>query len=261
MKRILTRFGLANAAVAMSEHTMSLLIVDAGGTIVKANTGAHEMFGYEHGAMEGMTIEALLPADIRAHHRDLRASMPNHARIVNAGRSPLRAQHRDGTELALFTILIPVAQGKDRHTLCVNYPREGQRTGDTVPQHVLQTIGHIMAANDEVFYVVGGGASSMNEGSVAYVNETARTFTGISPEAFREDPRLWFSLIHPDDVHSVVTQTADVFERAASRERRYRIRNTVDGRYRMIEDRVTPEFVIYGKPTAIFGIAREVNGG
>ncbi len=258
MKLLLERFRKADEACADAPHPLSLMLVIQG-AIIRANACAHKLFGYPDGAMEGMAVEKLIPSDVREFHRDLRASMPNYARIVTGAEEPLRGVRADGSEFAVHTLLLPVDTDRGRCTLCVNYLPAAHPSGERVPEYVYRAVERILADDDQMFYVIRGGVAVLDQRQVAYLGEAARTITGVEPTEFRKDANLWISLIHPDDVGAMLAKTVEVLETGEMRNRRYRIRHTGDGEYRWIEDRVSPEYVLFGKPNAVFGLARVVN--
>jgi PAS domain S-box-containing protein len=81
---------------SMSE---GIIMVDEDGKIAIANPLAEQLFGYEKGALIGMTLENLLPARYRRGHVNFRHTFNSdpHPRRMGFGRD-LTALRKDGTE-------------------------------------------------------------------------------------------------------------------------------------------------------------------
>ena len=88
----------------------AVVLVDADGCIVRANTQADDLFGYEHGRMIGNSVESLLPERYRVQHikqrQDYNANP--HTRPIGAGKN-LVARRQSGGEfpvdISLSTIV------------------------------------------------------------------------------------------------------------------------------------------------------------
>lgn len=93
--------------------------------------------------------------------------------------------------------------------------------------------------------------------TVEFVSDRAEHIAGFKPAAFRKDPGLWLSLIHPDDVSAVQQLTARILAGKSAGTRLYRLRNGA-GDYRWIEDRIVPVLGRSGKVTGMTGVARDV---
>jgi PAS domain S-box-containing protein len=95
-----------------------ILVVDDDGIIRRVNPRAEELFGYEHGALAGQSVEVLVPDGLRPGHVQHRK-----AYIADSARRPmgigleLRARRSDGTEFPVEISLSPVDTEDGRHTL------------------------------------------------------------------------------------------------------------------------------------------------
>ena len=85
------------------------VMVDASGCIVAANAELETMFGYARGALIGLSVDALLPADSRTHHADWRSNYIRapEPRAMGAGRV-LYGCRRDGSNFAVEIGLNPL---------------------------------------------------------------------------------------------------------------------------------------------------------
>lgn len=92
-----------------------MLIVDERGVITLANSAIEKIFGYEHGALLEMPIEALVPAPLRQDHVSLRTkfSADKDQRPMAVGRS-LTGLRADGSEIPIEVMLSPVETPRGR---------------------------------------------------------------------------------------------------------------------------------------------------
>jgi PAS domain S-box-containing protein len=87
----------------------AMIMVDAAGTIQLVNSQAERLFGYARSQLLGKSVELLLPAQLRAMHRGVRAGYLHapQARRMGAGRD-LFGLRADGSEVPLEIGLSPV---------------------------------------------------------------------------------------------------------------------------------------------------------
>jgi PAS domain S-box-containing protein len=89
----------------------ALVVVDGSGRIARANGHAERLFGYPPGALEGLDIEALMPAGARArhrHHRDEYMASPRVRPMGGTGQA-LIGQRLDGAQFPVEIALSPIA--------------------------------------------------------------------------------------------------------------------------------------------------------
>jgi PAS domain S-box-containing protein len=88
--------------------TIGQLVVDGDGRIEISNPAAARMLGYQKGALEGLTVDALLPDALREEHMHLRGHYMGApaARQMGIGRE-LQAVRKDGTAIAVEIGLTP----------------------------------------------------------------------------------------------------------------------------------------------------------
>ena len=84
-------------ALALEAASTGMILSDASGRIVLANTRVERMFGYERGQLAGEPIERLVPAPLRDRHQGLRAAFSRDAqtRGMGAGQD-LHGVRKDG---------------------------------------------------------------------------------------------------------------------------------------------------------------------
>ncbi|HRX84869.1 MAG TPA: histidine kinase dimerization/phosphoacceptor domain -containing protein [Phycisphaerae bacterium] len=97
-----------------------LLVVDAAGCIVRANTQAERLFGYGAEELAGVTVETLIPQRYRAGHVAHRRDYLAEPRMRPMGKDlELFGLRRDGSEFPVDIMLGPVEGGEHPKILCV----------------------------------------------------------------------------------------------------------------------------------------------
>jgi PAS domain S-box-containing protein len=88
----------------------ALLVVDARGEIMLANSAADKLLGYEPGALAGVSVDALVPEAIRPRHAAYRESYARQprARPMGTTQTELVARRRDGSEVLVEIALSPL---------------------------------------------------------------------------------------------------------------------------------------------------------
>src|SRR5580698_4328327 len=87
----------------------AIFVSDAQGVIRVANPRATELFGYPHGELIGLAIEALIPQRFRTHHPAHRENYNAHPRTRQMGAAMnLFALRKDGSEFPVDILLKPI---------------------------------------------------------------------------------------------------------------------------------------------------------
>jgi anti-anti-sigma factor len=95
-------------------------LTDDDGTLVLVNRRVEAMFGYEHGELAGVSVESLLPQDLRTTHRKHRAGYTQvpRARPMGTG-ARLIGLRKDGSTFPVEVSLSPVPTATAHLTLAV----------------------------------------------------------------------------------------------------------------------------------------------
>ncbi|MCP9624445.1 PAS domain S-box protein [Nocardia otitidiscaviarum] len=94
----------------------SVVVLDAAGRIVQANSRTELMFGYPAGELVGRSVESLIAEGLRERHRAHRGNFTD----PPDGRSPdaeFRARRRDGSEFPIDVVLNSMGAGADALTI------------------------------------------------------------------------------------------------------------------------------------------------
>jgi PAS domain S-box-containing protein len=87
----------------------ALLLVDAGGVIVRANPAAARLLGYTTEELTGLGVDALVPDAVRPRHDDYRSAYARRPRARPMGtHAELVARRRDGSEVMVEIALSPL---------------------------------------------------------------------------------------------------------------------------------------------------------
>lgn len=125
----------------------------------------------------------------------------------------------------------------------------------SIPQSADQILRAVLQNIREILYIVDGHPL---RGSVRLVSDHVYEVVGCRPEEFKENPALWFQLIHPEDVSSVMASTQQALAQRGAGFRTYRLRNRLTGEFRWVEDRFTLIFDATGQCSGVYGVARDI---
>lgn len=97
----------------------ALIIVDQTGRIVLANENAARLFGYSTEGLTGLSVEDLVPADVRDRHRAHRTGYMHYPRVrpMGSGGMTLVGQRRDGQQFPVEIALSPLETDEGLHYL------------------------------------------------------------------------------------------------------------------------------------------------
>ena len=115
----------------------------------------------------------------------------------------------------------------------------------------------ILNGVDEIIYEINLLERSSVRGTVEFVSQRTQEALGYRPDEFITDQNLWFSLIHPDDIPALQSQGAMIMKTGQPGSLKYRIRD-INGEYRWLEDKVSPEIDQTGRVVRTFGVARDI---
>jgi PAS domain S-box-containing protein len=88
----------------------AILVTNDEGRIVMSNRHADTLFGYDHGVLVGMTVESLLPPQLRLAHEAHRADYETAPSVRPMGsRLSLSGCRSDGAEFPIDVSLSPAS--------------------------------------------------------------------------------------------------------------------------------------------------------
>lgn len=176
----------------------AVVLVDAGGAIVYANTMCEIQLGWPPGELCGQPVECLVPPRV-AHHARLRErflATPTH-RPMSSGLE-LGAQHRDGHEVPVDIALRPFEVDGSHLVLVamrdISASRKAQQKVHLL-SHAIDAAAHGVLITDAA-------------GSIVRVNPELCRMTGYTPDEFLgARPSLLKSGRHPPDFYAALWST------------------------------------------------------
>ncbi len=117
----------------------------------------------------------------------------------------------------------------------------------------------LLAAIPDILYIVENNGDPLG-GRFQFVSAGTRGMLGYEPAEIVDSPKLWATLIHPDDLADLLTATLDAYASRASITRRYRVRHKSTGAYVRVEDTIVPKDDGSGEIVGHYGVLRDVTG-
>jgi PAS domain S-box-containing protein len=233
----------------------ALLLIDARGTIRGASQAVSTVLGYEPEALVGCEVELLVPESLRAAHRRFRRNFMEEPRDRRMGSGlSLSAIRADGTEIPVDITLSYQRLGGHETVIAAVRDISDQARLMTAVRESEQRFRAIVESIDEVIFILEPQVDSPP--TVTLVSGRSAAVTGHAPEEFEADPNLWATMIHPDDLPSVIAAQQELVPGAKPVSRFYRMRPKGAQGWRWFEDRVSLVETAVGP--RVFGSARDV---
>lgn len=116
----------------------------------------------------------------------------------------------------------------------------------------------VLDAAEALVFRVRGDVGELTQADVEFLGPAVESVTGYPPEAYDEDPGLWFECVHPDDREEIVTTTERMYEKGEPVERLYRFRHGDTGEWVWLDEHVIPDRDPRGEVIGFTGISRDV---
>ncbi|MDK2972992.1 MAG: hypothetical protein PWP23_2747 [Candidatus Sumerlaeota bacterium] len=173
----------------------ALIIVDASGVIMLANKRAEEVFGYDSGGLVGKPVEALMPAEKRGVHEELRSSYLEapEPRMMGDRNSELFGLRKDGSRFPVEISLSPFVSESSSLVAAairdVTARKAAERELDTVRERMELAVS---AAG------VGIWEWTVTDGTLVW-DERMYDMFGVEPTGASETYATWRDAILPED--------------------------------------------------------------
>ena len=173
-----------------------LLIVNGDGHIMLANTQAEKLFGYEHDALLGQSIELLVPERFRGMHVAHRAGYCRdpYARPMGA-ELELFARHKNGRDFPVEISLSPLHSKEGTLVITTIRDIRARKHAEAELRKIEARYRALVEGIPAVTFT-----ATLDEGAnELYVSPQIEALLGFSQQEWLENPILWYTQLHPDD--------------------------------------------------------------
>jgi PAS domain S-box-containing protein len=174
----------------------AILVVEAGGTVVRANERAYQMFRHAPGSLVGCQVDTLVPEPYRADHGAMRARYmeEGRARAMGMGRE-LSARRADGSEFAAEISLGVVGFDGVRHAIVTVTDITARKLAEQAVRDSEQTL-----AQAQAMAKLGSWQAVFEENCLVASDEMRRI---LCADSHRLTATAVFDLVHPEDLAKV----------------------------------------------------------
>ncbi|MFH1028732.1 MAG: PAS domain S-box protein, partial [Pseudomonadota bacterium] len=240
------------------ENSQDLICThDLQGNLLFVNEAGTKISGYSNEALLKMNLRDMLAPVVRdrftAYLAEIQAKGEAHGlmRIQTAGGEIRYLEFKNTLQTEAVTA--PIARGMARDVTERVQLEKNLRASESNQRMILNSI-------DEIVYSVEQITPNSPEGITRFVSDRTEQILVYQPHEFLENPGLWFSLVHPDDIPVIQAQTAAIYASKQTGKREYRMRHKKTGEYRWMEDLVVPRLDEDGNVIGTFGVARDITG-
>jgi PAS domain S-box-containing protein len=191
----------------------AVLIVETGGQILETNGAAERLFGFAARSMVGMSVDALMPADLREGHAKMRQqfAFAPRTRAMGSNNAPLRCMRRDFSEF-LADISIGSLMFEGKQCVVTLLRTVGQHQVAFALQRGLdhahiergQLMGALLAMADTMLFAL----QRKTDGSYACTLRSDACAPGlhVAHDAMPEDwMQQWFNRVLPADLPHMIS--------------------------------------------------------
>lgn len=187
----------------------ALVIVDHDGRILMANQNAAGLFGYPDNGLVGLSVEDLVPEEVRARHRTYRIGYMQQPRVrpMGSGGMTLVGRRSDGQQFPVEIALSPLGSGEGTHYLAsIRDISETLRAQQAlVRARYDAVVGHIgqlalaSTANEDVIESVPGllrGVLKVSTVAVVIMRGEEPVVGAVAGPMADHDDKPWWATIH-----------------------------------------------------------------
>lgn len=226
----------------------ALLVVEENGQIQRANTYAGIVFSYTAGELVGMSVDELLPANIRSGHADLRASYDYRERGMGEQRE-LFALRADGSEFPVLVRLAPLEIGDRKLVIAGVTDITLEREAFAVVTSSQQRWQEMANSIPQLIWTCNAA------GECDFLSQQWAEYTGLPLE-----PQLgsgWLEQVHTADRGVLMKEWTKSIDTSSPFKVEFRIRR-YDGEYRLFFVQAEPIFGNDGKVVRWIGANTDI---
>lgn len=236
------------------DRTAIVSMTDAQGSITYANKLFQDMSGYSAEELKGQNSRILKSGE---HTPEFYKDMWSTITAGQVWRNEIKNQARDGSYYWTDMSIAPIVgvNGRTEGYVAVCFPVTEKRR---IQSDLLQSQNRQALILDnlaEIVYMIAIDPRSGKQ-TVDFVSKAVMTIMGYDQNEVVEDPMLWSSRMHPDDMARATEFRAHLVSDMKPNSCLYRLRHK-NGEYKLLEDSVVPHVAKNGS-LMLFGVARDM---
>ena len=238
----------------------AIIALDSEQRIVHFNRGAERIFGYPADEVIGRPLTMLVPPRFAEGHARLLESFAAGLELTRrmGEDEEIYGQQKDGTEFPAEATISKLADNGGTTLMVILRDITERRRAEEALRDSEERYRTVLEQVDEVVYRVTTPLAVPLGGRVELIGGRVAHVVGHEPQDFIDNPDLWVSLIHEQDLPKVIEVTSHVLTSLQPGTRQYRIRHSGTRSYRWIEDRIVPQLDEAGEQVTLFGVARDI---
>ena len=239
--------------------------VEGDGTIVQANSQAHELFGYEPEELIGLRVELLIPESYRSHHHQHRENFAQSPKTRRMGTDlDLYARRRDGSEFPVEISLSPISTANGLLVLSAirdisdrkRLAEELRKANEEIHRRSAEQIGEyrsrlaaVIESSEDAILTKG------LDGTITSWNKGAERIYGYAPD---EVVGKHISILTPPDRPNEIREILSKIAHGERIEHHESVRITKDGRQLDVSVSISPLRNAIGEVIGASAIARDI---
>ncbi|HBB31169.1 MAG TPA: hypothetical protein DDZ80_20735, partial [Cyanobacteria bacterium UBA8803] len=231
----------------------AIITVDAEQRITLFNQGAEHIFGYQADEVLGQPLDFLLPAGVRAIHRQhITAFAKSVGRARRMGeRREIFGRRKDGTEFPAEASISKLEINGEKIFTTILRDISDRKQFEQAIIESEERFQEIARNVDQFFFV-----RSASSGQSLYVSPAYEKIWGRSCASLYENPDSWIEAVHPQDRELVLNSIREQFQGNAVH-REYRIIRP-DGSIRWVVADISVVRDDAGQPLRFIGLAEDI---
>ncbi len=243
-------------ATAFRSSPQALTITGlADGKMIEANTAFTRTLGY---SIEEAIGHSTLELGIWASPKDRQRFITTLKEKGSVYNEELELRNKKGDAVIVLVSAKQFDINKEKYMLSTFFDITDRKKTKEMLQESEANQRMILDNVDEIIYSTRQIVPNSPQGAADFVSSRTERILGYSSHEFLENPALWFSLIHPEDISRMEERTASIFATKRPGIREYRIHSKNTDEYRWMEDCVVPRLDTENNIIGTFGVARDI---